>query len=144
MPPPSFYKNRIFKDSWHQAEVGDSPRLKLLPHRMHVSFRRDSRGFVANFLFPPYITHPTRCCLSTVNRCVSLNPIPSYGIVAWEQPVASSSSQEDSEAARSSQEEPKTARTSQEQPEGTSNGEKQPGGARSSQTRFGSKSIDFA
>ena len=33
-----------FLDSWHQAEVGGSPRLKLLPHRMHVSFRNDSRG----------------------------------------------------------------------------------------------------
>ena len=31
MPPPNFYKDRIFKDSWHQAEVGGSPRLKLLP-----------------------------------------------------------------------------------------------------------------
>ena len=33
-----------FLDSWHRAEVGGSPRLKLLPHRMHVSFRNDSRG----------------------------------------------------------------------------------------------------
>ena len=30
-------------DSWHQAEVGGSPRLKLLPHGMHASFRNDSR-----------------------------------------------------------------------------------------------------
>ena len=34
MPPSSFYKHRIFRDSWHQAEVGDSPRLRLLPNRM--------------------------------------------------------------------------------------------------------------
>ena len=31
MLPLKCYKNLIFKDSWHQAEVGDSPRLKLLP-----------------------------------------------------------------------------------------------------------------
>ena len=33
-------------DSWHQTEVGGSPRLKLLPHRMHVSFRNDSWGAI--------------------------------------------------------------------------------------------------
>ena len=31
MPPPNLYKNQTFKDSWHQAEVGGTPRLKLLP-----------------------------------------------------------------------------------------------------------------
>ena len=42
---PSLHKAyALFLDSWHQAEVGGSPRLKLLPHRMHMSFRNDSRG----------------------------------------------------------------------------------------------------
>ena len=63
MPPPNFYTNGILKDSWHKAEVGVFPRLTLLPHRMHVSFRNDSRGSVAYFLFPPCIAHSTRCGL---------------------------------------------------------------------------------
>ena len=37
-------------DSWHQAEVGDSPRLKLLLHRMRVSFLNDLRESVVHFL----------------------------------------------------------------------------------------------
>ena len=45
MPPPSFYKNRIFKDSWHQAEVGGSPRLKLLP----LIFKRPLADAAAQF-----------------------------------------------------------------------------------------------
>ena len=32
------------------AEVGDTYRLKLLPHRMHVSFRKDIRESIANLL----------------------------------------------------------------------------------------------
>ena len=40
-----------FLDSWHQAEVGDSSRLKLLPYRMHVSFRYDPWGSVPHFLY---------------------------------------------------------------------------------------------
>ena len=46
VPTPSFYKNRIFKDSWHQAEVGGSPRLKLLP----LIFKRPSADAAAQFL----------------------------------------------------------------------------------------------
>jgi len=30
MPPPTNYKNRICKESWHQAEVGGAPQLTLL------------------------------------------------------------------------------------------------------------------
>ena len=37
-------------DSWHQAEVGDSPRLKLLLHRMRVSSLNDLRESVVHFL----------------------------------------------------------------------------------------------
>ena len=38
-------------DSWHQAEVGGSPRLKLVPHRMYVSFRNDARGAMEAVLY---------------------------------------------------------------------------------------------
>ena len=31
MPPTNVYNNQICKDSWHQAEVGGSPHLTLLP-----------------------------------------------------------------------------------------------------------------
>ena len=34
MAPSSFYKHWMFKDLWHHAEVGDFPRLRLLPNRM--------------------------------------------------------------------------------------------------------------
>ena len=59
---------------WYQAEVGGSPRLKLLPlifkkpsvdataiklrdlrHRMHLLFPKDSQGSVDRFAFPPCI-----------------------------------------------------------------------------------------
>ena len=35
-------------ESTHRAEVGDPARLKLLPHKLQVSFWRGSRGSVAN------------------------------------------------------------------------------------------------
>ena len=65
----------------YQAEVGGRPRLKLLAHRMHVSFRSASRGSVPNYLLPPCIVYPTRCCLS--KSFASRNPTSSYGRVAW-------------------------------------------------------------
>ena len=53
--------------SYHQAEVGDPPRLMLLKHRMHSSFRRGSRQSVATLLFTPCIAHPTRSSI-TIRR----------------------------------------------------------------------------
>ena len=46
MPPTNFYNNQICKDSWHQAEVGGSPQLKLLP----LIFKRPSADVAAHSL----------------------------------------------------------------------------------------------
>ena len=73
----SYVLKKFVYFSNHQAEVGDPPRLKLLPHRMHVSFRRESRESVANLLFTLFIAHPSRCCF-TVRSMRTKDTIPMH------------------------------------------------------------------
>ena len=42
--PPLHNAYALFRELWNIADVGGSPRLRLLPHRMHVSFWKNSRG----------------------------------------------------------------------------------------------------
>ena len=47
------------------AEVGDTYRLKLLPHRMHVSFRKDIRESIA-ICCADILKKKTQSCLETI------------------------------------------------------------------------------